>query len=544
MALDLLQTIVDQRRAVQPLTEQPSQILARDFLAHGAEGLLVHVLQLPARVVAPQDAAHRLVAHHVAQLLVEQLRLGVDHGVVRGEVTEALADHGHGLAPAVEVEVQDVRLDPRVGRPGAVGLEVPARLEAGEALVEKPLAPLVVGENAHRVVMAHLVQDQAEPGAAVHHHHRELGPAALDAVHVGQLRPGERPVQRVEPGERRHGAADRYSVPPGLAILRLVQHAHHHGAVTPLFIDVLRVEREGEMVDIFGEEAHAFPPFRLPAPGTRGPGPVPFALVIDPQRRVGLRALPPGISLDRYARRADHLVGGQVQRHVVRRELAVELARGIERVRFPTVPVVHHNLGVPLREVEAPPLPSLTPWQRRGPRLPVELQHQRVPRGERPRQRPVRHRRIGREGIAGHHDRRARHPRRGDPFEGVVRILEVLEPLPAFRLVRCRPARPGSERVEILVHVEVPQCVRRAVHVGDALVPRQRAAGLVERGGDLVADLLLPIAAGVGRREKKQQREHGTWKLHRPAQPGEARARGTEPARAIRMPLPAMEASG
>src|SRR2546430_16141996 len=70
-----------------------------------------------------------------------------------------------------------------------VGLEEPAFLEVREPLVEPPLAPLVVGELAHQVLVTGLVHDQAERGAAVHDHHRELDAAALDAVHVGELRP-------------------------------------------------------------------------------------------------------------------------------------------------------------------------------------------------------------------------------------------------------------------------------------------------------------------------------------------------------------------
>src|SRR2546429_96880 len=77
VSLDSPQPIIDERRRVQPLAEQPFEILLRYLLGDAAERVLVHVLQLPAGEIGAQDAPHRLVAHHVAQLLVEQLCLGV-----------------------------------------------------------------------------------------------------------------------------------------------------------------------------------------------------------------------------------------------------------------------------------------------------------------------------------------------------------------------------------------------------------------------------------------------------------------------------------
>src|SRR5881628_3615743 len=106
-----LQRIIDQRRPVQPLAEQPLQVLPRDLFRHLPERCLVHVLELPAGVVGAQDAAHRLVTHHVAQLLVEQLRLVVHHLIVGREIAEPLAHHRDGLAPALEIELQHVRLE-------------------------------------------------------------------------------------------------------------------------------------------------------------------------------------------------------------------------------------------------------------------------------------------------------------------------------------------------------------------------------------------------------------------------------------------------
>src|SRR2546430_9258172 len=89
-----------------------------------------------------------------------------------------------------------------VCRWAAVRLEEPAFLEIAEPLVEPALAPLIVGELAHDVLVPRLVHDEADRCAPVHDHHGELGPAALDAVHVGELGPLILPEQRVEPRER------------------------------------------------------------------------------------------------------------------------------------------------------------------------------------------------------------------------------------------------------------------------------------------------------------------------------------------------------
>src|SRR5205814_7473682 len=63
----------------------------------------------------------------------------------------------------------------------------------------------------------------------------------------------------------------------------------------------------------------------------------------------------------------------------------------LERMVFPTVAVVHHHLGIPLREVEAPPLAHLAPRQGGWTRLPVDLDRQRIAGAEGSRQE------IGRE---------------------------------------------------------------------------------------------------------------------------------------------------
>src|SRR5438309_11897922 len=92
-------------------------------------------------------------------------------------------------------------------------------------LVEPRLAPLIVGELAHDVLVPRLVHDEADRCAPIHDHHWELGPAALDAMHVGELGPLILPEQRVEPGERHHGVLDGLPLAPGCAVARLVKHA-------------------------------------------------------------------------------------------------------------------------------------------------------------------------------------------------------------------------------------------------------------------------------------------------------------------------------
>src|SRR5207248_9879014 len=103
----------------------------------------------------------------------------------------ALTDHRDRLAPPIQIPKQDFALHAGITRALAVGLEEPARLKAGEALIEKPFAPFVIGENAHRVIVAELVDNQTDAGPAVHDHHREFGAATFDAMDVGDLRPGE-----------------------------------------------------------------------------------------------------------------------------------------------------------------------------------------------------------------------------------------------------------------------------------------------------------------------------------------------------------------
>src|SRR5207249_3220656 len=125
------------------------------------------------------------------------------------------------------------------------------------------------------------------------------------------------PEQRVEPRERRDGVAHGDAVAPGGAVARLVEHPHHRVAVSALLVHVGRIQGKGEVMHLLGPEAYAFPT-RADAQrcttGSREPGAVPIALIIDSERGVSLGFFPARVPLDRYAGGADHLVLREVER--------------------------------------------------------------------------------------------------------------------------------------------------------------------------------------------------------------------------------------
>src|SRR5439155_15188952 len=132
--------------------------------------------------------------------------------------------------------------------------------------------------------------DQAEAGAAVHDHHRKFGAAPFDAMHVGDLRPRELAVQRIEPGERHLRACDGNALPPRRAVAGLVEDAHHDVLVAAFLVAVIGIEREREMMDGVREETDTLPTWTDgSAPSARPP--VPAALIVD--RTAGDRRLLP-----------------------------------------------------------------------------------------------------------------------------------------------------------------------------------------------------------------------------------------------------------
>src|SRR5207237_8935250 len=162
--------------------------------------------------------------------------------------------------------------------------------------------------------------------------------ARLDWGPVGELGPLVIAVQRGEPGEGGDRIADGDAVLRRGAVLGQIQHVHHRVAVMALLVAVLRVEREREVMHAVGPEADALAPrgdSQPRAPGSGERGAVPGALVVDLQRGVGPRFLPRGVTLHRNAGGADGLTLGQIERHIVAGELAVELPRGIEWMVLP-----------------------------------------------------------------------------------------------------------------------------------------------------------------------------------------------------------------
>src|SRR5829696_1931980 len=101
-------------------------------------------------------------------------------------------------------------------------------------------------------------------------------------------------------------------------------------------------------------------------------------LIIDRLARELVRLLPTGITADSNARGADHLVRCNIEIYGKRPELAVKLARRIQRAFLPAIAVVHHHLRIPLRKVETTSLPSLPARSGRGTSIPVHIRHQGV----------------------------------------------------------------------------------------------------------------------------------------------------------------------
>ena len=143
---------------------------------------------------------------------------------------------------------------------------------------------------------------------------------------------------------------------------------------------------------------------------------------------------------------------------------------------LPAVPVVHHHLGIPLREVEAAALPSLAPRNRGGPRVPAHLDRHRVPRRQRPGQDEAHDGAVGREGIDAAH-RLALDPDVAHVIEGEVRILEIVEPAASFDRIGVGPAGAGPKGIEIEWREKWSACRASGCGSGSARSrPARRAA--------------------------------------------------------------------
>ena len=238
--------------AVEPLAEEGGEVAARHLLRHRLEVLRRDMVQLPAAVERLENPPHYAVAHDVPELLEEEIAPVVDHQVVNQEIGVILADQIGRLGLALERQLKNRCLQLRIVPPPRRHFPEPAGLEAGEPLVHEAFAPLIVGENAHRVVVAHLVEDQPLAVAAQHDHHRELGAPALDSMKSRHLRPGKPAVQLCQPRQRDPGALHRRPVPPFCRIGGEIQHVDRRAVVVSLLVAILRIERDGEVMNLLG----------------------------------------------------------------------------------------------------------------------------------------------------------------------------------------------------------------------------------------------------------------------------------------------------
>src|SRR5690606_33849565 len=92
--------------------------------------------------------------------------------------------------------------------------------------------------------------------AAVHDHHGELGPAALDPVDVGELGPDEVAEDGVHPGEGGLGVLEGLPVGP-VVVAGAVEDVDRNVLITAALVDVVGRRAPGEVVDIAGDPADA-----------------------------------------------------------------------------------------------------------------------------------------------------------------------------------------------------------------------------------------------------------------------------------------------
>src|SRR5256886_5901376 len=119
----------------------------------------------------------------------------------------------------------------------------------------------------------------------------------------------------------------------------------------------------------------------------------------------------------------------------------------------------------------------------------------------------MRNRRIRRKRIIGCTPL-AHHVRRGDALERVIGILQVLKAHALLHRIGRGPARTRTECIQVLMDIEIAQRVRRLIDVTNAHFAAQHTTRLIERGGDLVRDSLLPIGR-IGWNNEQEEGEHG-----------------------------------
>ena len=314
--------------------------------------------------------------------------------------------------------------------------------------------------------MARLMGDESHAGTGIHDDHGKLRRATVDAVEVGDLRPGVRSEQFVQPPQRIYRAVDRNAVAPRRLFTGQVENPNHYIVEPSLFVNVVGIDGPGEVMDVLGVEPNALSPgptYAAPSllptpssPGGREEGGIPLPLVVDAQVRIGRRPFPPWIAFNRHARRPNNLIFRQVERHIVRRELAVELARRQERPILPPVPVVHHHSRVPLRKVVPATTTPLSPRYGTEPGEPRDLHRRRISGRQRLRQGETHDGRVGSVRIFWCH-RCAVDDTPLDPLERERGIGQVVEPSPSLDAVPIGPPRTGTKGVQVKMKVEVRQ---------------------------------------------------------------------------------------
>ena len=397
--------VVQQSGTAQPLIEEPAEVRAVRTLGRRAHRALVDMPERPPVVVVAQKRYEGAVAHQIAQVAVHDRGAIVDHVVIDGELAEirrVAADrlgaahhldsqlgeiggvrfrHGdHVLAITRPACTRRRRYHPALIVLGRKLLRPPA-LILGQPFVHPRRTPFVVRENSIGVDVPELVRDEPERRAAIHDHHRKLGAASIDAMHVADLRVGVRPVETLEPIEGVERSLYGEPTAPGCFVPRFVEDIHADGVVRgetprgrvvlevdPAFIDVGRRRGPGEMVHVFGVEAHGS--FTVGGNDDRSIRDTPIGFCWHPWRARLRHSLPTRVAAHDDPGRSDDLIIAGDDRHVERAKLTIQFAGRNQCVGLPAAAVVDGNLGIPLREIIRSTAATLPPRNDGRPRVP------------------------------------------------------------------------------------------------------------------------------------------------------------------------------